>query len=118
MLFPRRRDGWRWELVPVQESKQVHDAQAGNNVPINLGHQLALRGRREQRKLAGLRRFQAHLHLISLLARRAAAVFAGFNFAICILAPRCFHRDSVAHSPKTPMTYVKRPKSCHCTNVN
>lgn len=95
LFFPRRRDGWRWELVPVQESKQVHDAQAGNNVPINLGHQLAFRGRREQRKLARLRRFKAHLHFVNLLARRAAAVFAAFSFAICILAPRYFHRASV-----------------------
>jgi hypothetical protein len=102
MLFPRKLDCWRWELVPVQESKQVHDAQAGNNVPINLGHQLAFRGRSEQRKLARLRRFQAHLHFVSLLARRAAAVFAAFSFAICMLAPRCFHRDSVHTHPRLP----------------
>jgi hypothetical protein len=41
----------RASIIPVQKGKQIQNTQAWQDVPINLGHQLALGGFRERRQI-------------------------------------------------------------------
>lgn len=51
--------------LPVQEGKQIQHTQARQNMPVNLGHQLALGGGRERREF-GVERWVMDLRRIDL----------------------------------------------------
>jgi hypothetical protein len=42
------------DCIPIQKGEQVHDTQYRYDMPVNLGHQLALRSGGERREVCGL----------------------------------------------------------------
>lgn len=46
-IISRRDSGYRAGVLPVQESEQIQNTQARQDMPVNLGHQPALGGGRQ-----------------------------------------------------------------------
>lgn len=74
-------------------------------MPIDLGHELALRGLGEQGEVVGLRRCLWLLLRLAALFRRVARTVALFCFAIYISVPQQPPYESVEHAPRTPIVY-------------